>query len=1169
MRRLYLFLAALLLLWVATPTVRAAWVVSENVTPASQVTAGKLYVLETASSTYALGHYLQQDESLNQLNQPEVVDSLCIWELITAPETNPYTGETQYYIRNFKTGQYMKKLIMVSEENALAYVIHSVNDQVSFSGGTLDFRCVRTDGDGDPEKGWDDNASTIAITEYNKDDQKVHVSFLANWYNWGGINFWEYKNTNPWNFREVENDSNVRADLKAIIDEYSTNGYDTYFYSSDTNPFAIYTSVVDAMKEAYALALETYGNTEASDEDVVAAQIALQNAIRACKDSKNMVPLTSGYYYIKTAYSGFTSSPTTENIAWCALDNYPNMIRWQAIESDNKTPYLWKVTVNEDGNAQMQNMYTGQFVDGQPLDKSSDYYLMVNGNARNQTVVSKGRGQVGIRPEGVTDSYQFAHLNGAGTSGTIMTWESSLGNGSVWYFEAETDEEFIKQAENDLVQRALDNKLSTLISTSESLLKSATAESLTHSAPLVVLGSQFSSNNPEANEGMTESQMYENLIDGKTSTYYHSAWTSTSDVDDAYHYLQVKASGNLPTSLKMYWYRRTQNSNNRPTNVGISVSADGETWTTVIDSLKGLPTSDDTPYYLSPEITIPEGNSYFRVTVYETNNGVKSPTYNHPFFTFSEFNLYERASYGLDPSTSQGARPEVAAQVAVLQAAVDAAKAVVSGTTTQNDIDALQTALDAFYNVWADSTELLENIEEAGLLLENAVSGEEIGNFPQESIDALQAAYDAAVAARPLYAKTKAEVDAMAETLAKAIDAYTVTMVVPEENKWYYIVSNVSASVRVEDGDIPQPTRDQVMYASEYCHDGAINWGGKAADNVTNARAVWKFIKQDDGTYAIQNMGCGWYMGQGGKSGTTVLLSDTIVKYRFVPLTGNAADEEEESASGQIGLQCVVNPILLHAQWSGKHVVNLNTTPAGNSASSWRFEEITAEEQQEVASFIQNRYYVVTVPYVTTGVPYAPDGTDISFYTLTGATRGENGAISEIKFSSYYGESLTPGTPYLMKVGEKADGSEDDEVLVDMQIDTEELNLTLEPARVNGLQGLLTDIVLKTSGFGYFGRGEEIIATEEEDYVYIAAQRGYIVANDIQDIEGATNDLVLKVDGDGLVNKIKGTVVAENETVDVYTIDGVLVKKNVKAASAAQGLQKGVYIIGNKKAIVK
>ena len=41
------------------------------------------------------------------------------------------------------------------------------------------------------------------------------------------------------------------------------------------------------------------------------------------------------------------------------------------------------------------------------------------------------------------------------------------------------------------------------------------------------------------------------------------------------------------------------------------------------------------------------------------------------------------------------------------------------------------------------------------------------------------------------------------------------------------------------------------------------------------------------------------------------------------------------------------------------------------------------------------------------------------------------------------------------------------------------------------------------------------------------------------------------------------------EVVDVYSLQGVLVRKNVKSANAVKGLPAGIYVIGGQKVIVK
>ena len=84
----------------------------------------------------------------------------------------------------------------------------------------------------------------------------------------------------------------------------------------------------------------------------------------------------------------------------------------------------------------------------------------------------------------------------------------------------------------------------------------------------------------------------------------------------------------------------------------------------------------------------------------------------------------------------------------------------------------------------------------------------------------------------------------------------------------------------------------------------------------------------------------------------------------------------------------------------------------------------------------------------------------------------------------------------------------------------------------------------------------------------INGQSGYINTGLIISEEGES-DLTITIK-DGLLNDIKTVVVNEpDEKVDVYTIDGVLVKKNVVRSEATEGLAKGIYIVGKDKVLVK
>ena len=63
----------------------------------------------------------------------------------------------------------------------------------------------------------------------------------------------------------------------------------------------------------------------------------------------------------------------------------------------------------------------------------------------------------------------------------------------------------------------------------------------------------------------------------------------------------------------------------------------------------------------------------------------------------------------------------------------------------------------------------------------------------------------------------------------------------------------------------------------------------------------------------------------------------------------------------------------------------------------------------------------------------------------------------------------------------------------------------------------------------------------------------------------------LTIDAADVINSITAPTTRDEslKKVSVYTIDGVLVRRGIKADEARTGLGKGIYIIGGKKVIIK
>lgn len=126
----------------------------------------------------------------------------------------------------------------------------------------------------------------------------------------------------------------------------------------------------------------------------------------------------------------------------------------------------------------------------------------------------------------------------------------------------------------------------------------------------------------------TDSQPSSNLLDGNTGTFVHSSYGSDAGSDP--HYIQVKLSS-AQEKVMFYMHRRTQNGSNRPKNISVYVSNDGETFSeSPVAQLSNLEHHSYINDFFSPEINLGGSYQYLRFVVTATNTGTQ-------FFTASEF----------------------------------------------------------------------------------------------------------------------------------------------------------------------------------------------------------------------------------------------------------------------------------------------------------------------------------------------------------------------------------------------------------------------------------------------------------------------------------------------------------------------------------------------------
>ena len=136
-----------------------------------------------------------------------------------------------------------------------------------------------------------------------------------------------------------------------------------------------------------------------------------------------------------------------------------------------------------------------------------------------------------------------------------------------------------------------------------------------------VPSSSYSTNADQNTTGTTtESIGLAGLTDNDKSTFFHSSYQGGPQEA---HYIQADL-GSTQTGIYLYFYKRTQNNNNIPKTIVVSVSNDGTSFTDITTL------NNDGDDYLSQKIDFSGSYRYVRFTVTATNTNTK-------FFTASEF----------------------------------------------------------------------------------------------------------------------------------------------------------------------------------------------------------------------------------------------------------------------------------------------------------------------------------------------------------------------------------------------------------------------------------------------------------------------------------------------------------------------------------------------------
>lgn len=189
----------------------------------------------------------------------------------------------------------------------------------------------------------------------------------------------------------------------------------------------------------------------------------------------------------------------------------------------------------------------------------------------------------------------------------------------------------------------------------------------------------------------------------------------------------------------------------------------------------------------------------------------------------------------------------------------------------------------------------------------------------------------------------------------------------------------------------------------------------------------------------------------------------------------------------------------------------------------------------------------------------AADYTGVEFYTVAGK-RTENGVVNSVVLAE--ATELTAGVPYIFRA------------TTDKLVAAYSGNAVTVAASENGLHGTLTAVNVAQDADDTALEGMYILTGNKLQLCgkgcWLGANRAYINMTEVPEADASVKGL--EIGFDGLLTGVetaKNNAAAAGATVDVYTLNGICVRTQVRAAEATNGLPKGIYLVNGEKVIVK
>ena len=1135
MKKIYSFIALMLLLFVGNAQAQTSWDVDDQNGSVATIEEGKKYAFHCGFNPgYGNNGYMHT--AGGAMNAPTTFTSAYIFEFIKVSEKEA-NGETfpVYILKNLGNGQYYKGSEYTSKKSEAFRFTARKATAMTFAGGAsedwYEYSTQVIDQE-ELDEGQNDRQNCRGAVEagcwvFCSPDEDAAIAYIGNGGNSG------YHDTRDWLIYEAtEHQMTAYERLGYYYEMYCQNEVNEDNYPVGTNPgYLDSEEFYNTLKAAYDAAVAAYANTGLSDDEYNRVTDALVEAFEGLKD--HLVQVSAGYYMFIAQRSQDAlrdSGSVTYAREWTAPESWTlanaNVI-WQVIPS------------GEEGKFYVKNFVTGKYLGAGP-GTSAQFPLATDTVAKYTFEQVQGKLFV------INQNGKLMHCDGGYKA---VTWNDRAAQGNQHIIN-KVDQSILDslQTKVDSLQNAA--KWAALVKEGQNILAASEFQtdcSFDGNFAAEGLVSEAFDNHGETSEGPLT-----NLFDKNLNTFYHTSWSA--DFEDGLNdWIDLDLGKEVQHFFIKIARRPNTSFNCAPLEFKLSAPEPGLqeftehniAWDKVLIDSATL--SWDYSYTLSGaekaahvaiyKVDLEEPVQYIRFEVLNTvaskDTTIQRRASGTPWWNASEFRVYEN----LGPDQFATFIPEEV-KTALVKAIAAAQAEIEAGKFNEATYTALEDAIEAYNEAYPNPDALAWALEQAHAYAGTAVEGTDLGYFEAGAAADLESAL-AAVEAEVLAPESTEEdlvVKPMSaddlkkyeEQVRDAVNAFFDKLHKPEAGKYYQITS----------GSDNENINGAYVYAANADVEETAYWGYVGDGDVDyRANTMWEVVDAGEGKFALKNVATG--------------------RYIYNPYLH--AEEDDVPEATQINFSTTPEALtfsyakvegMFNLEFADGHY--FNTDPAGNIATWYDVDDINARFQfteveapgQYTFDVLPNRLQVVSLPV------------DVAVVTV-----GEYGAMKVLgqkdgmlQLQPYDDAEVIPaGTPFIVETGaEEASAA----AFPEWASDFATIEYSYESKEQNGLWAAVLGKTLPAN-IGIFSEHKIVLSDEEE---YVAPGTGYVVAEVPATEEVGTHAVALP---EGLANGIHNAVIVRNNEA-IYSINGVKVANKV---SELKNLPKGIYIIGGKKVV--